>query len=69
MPGSGPKASKVKGLDIGILEYEDEDLVSLKMKYMKRGIHLTSKSKRFDIAARLPEADKEKEDAEESEIE
>jgi len=64
MPGSGPKASKVKWLDTGILEYEDEDLVSLKMKCMERGIHLTSKSKRLDIAARLREADKEKEESE-----
>lgn len=61
IPGFGPKAGMVKWLDTGVLEYEDECVLSLKMNCTERGIHLKSNVTKRDIAALLREDDKERE--------
>ncbi|KAF7896176.1 hypothetical protein EAF00_006191 [Botryotinia globosa] len=62
MEGSGTKATCIKWLEAGSVEYEDLSGTSLEMMCRKRGIKFKSGTKRLDLAMKLTETD-EKETA------
>ncbi|KAF7918948.1 hypothetical protein BELL_0596g00080 [Botrytis elliptica] len=62
MEGWGTKATHIKWLETGSVEYEDLSVTSLEIMCRKRGIKFKSGTKRLDLAMKLRETD-EKETA------
>jgi len=56
-PGAGPKASMIKWLDTGSVDYEDLYACSLEQICRNRGLPAKSGEKKADLVRRLKEAD------------
>jgi hypothetical protein len=58
MPGSGPKASMIKWLETGNIEYDELYAFSLESLCRDRGIKFKSGEKKAELVRLLKEADK-----------
>lgn len=57
MQGWGTKATMLKWLDTGSVEYEELSMTSLEQLCRERGVQTRSKDKRLDLARRMKDAD------------
>ncbi|KAH8594400.1 hypothetical protein B0O99DRAFT_624913 [Bisporella sp. PMI_857] len=61
MEGSGPKATMIKWLETGSVDYEDVYTFSLRAECEARGLRVSQTAKKSDLVQRLRDDDKSKE--------